>query len=157
MEASSADWVISNCVVNLSPEKHAVFREISRVLRPGGQMLISDIVVSDVPAWARTVVRWFNPAVAATIGEGEYVEGLRRAGLSDVEVRGRHVYERASIEGMLGSELDALVDRRFRGARARAVARRGLALLASRIASVAAGKVTSIQVHARKPSTHAAS
>ena len=53
VESDSVDWVISNCVLNLSPEKSRVFGEIVRVLRPGGQFSISDIVVEDLPEWIR--------------------------------------------------------------------------------------------------------
>jgi SAM-dependent methyltransferase len=150
VETASTDWVISNCVVNLSPEKHRVFAEIARILRPGGQMLISDIVVGDVPSWVRTIVRVFNASVAAALSEGGYVDGLRRSGLTGVEVRGRHVYEQASIEGMLVAELDGLVESRLAGATARRVARSLLAPLATQVARVAAGKVTSVQMYARR-------
>jgi SAM-dependent methyltransferase len=152
VESASVDWVISNCVVNLSPEKPRVFAEIARVLAPGGRMLISDIVISEVPSWARHVVRRFNPAVAAAIGEAEYLAGLRRAGLGEVEVRARHVYDRGSLEGMLLSEIDGALDARgLRGA-PRRVLRRALEAVVSRLARAADGKVTSVQVFARKGS-----
>ena len=53
VESDSVDWVISNCVINLSPEKAKVFAEIARVLKPGGRMSLSDIVVDEMPDWVR--------------------------------------------------------------------------------------------------------
>ena len=54
VESGSVDWVISNCVVNLSPDKPAVFAEIARVLAAGGHMRISDMVAQGVPVWLTT-------------------------------------------------------------------------------------------------------
>jgi arsenite methyltransferase len=105
VEDSSVDWVISNCVVNLSPEKHRVFAEIARVLKPGGRVSISDIVVSDLPDWVRADRALYSACVAGAISEDEYVQGLRDAGLSEVEVTDRLVYDQAQLEAFITSEL----------------------------------------------------
>ena len=54
VESNSVDWVISNCVINLSPEKPRVFAEIHRVLKPGGRMIVSDIVAERLPPEVRS-------------------------------------------------------------------------------------------------------
>jgi SAM-dependent methyltransferase len=105
VESGSADWVISNCVINLSPEKDRVFAEIARVLRPGGRMLVSDIVVEELPEWVRSDPALHGACIAGAISEREYVAGLRGAGLADVEVRHRFVYESKQIAAFLRSEL----------------------------------------------------
>lgn len=103
--AATVDWVISNCVINLSPEKHKVFAEIARVLKPGGQMLVSDIVVEDLPDWARASEALYSSCVAGAISEAEYVNGLRQAGLTDVEVRERLIYEPGQLKAFIQSDL----------------------------------------------------
>lgn len=105
IDASSVDWVISNCVINLSPEKSRVFREIARVLKPGGQMLVSDIVVEDLPDWVRENEILYSSCVAGAISEAEYIEGLRQAGLVDIEIRDRLVYDKSMLKGLIQSEL----------------------------------------------------
>ena len=82
VEDSSVDWVISNCVINLSPEKPRVFAEIARVLKPGGTMLVSDIVAEDLPE--EIVARAPSstpPAWPARSARRDYLGGLadRRA------------------------------------------------------------------------------
>ena len=102
VESSSVDWVISNCVINLSPEKDRVFAEINRVLKPGGRMRVSDIVVEHLPDWVRDNEAFYSACVAGAVSEQEYVEGLRAAGLEDVEVRERLVYDESQLGGLAG-------------------------------------------------------
>ena len=97
VDDASVDWVISNCVINLSPDKPAVFAEIARVLKPGGQMLVSDIIVDALPAWIRDSKYLYSACVAGAIDEAAYVGGLKAAGLSEVEVRDRLVYDAVQV------------------------------------------------------------
>lgn len=103
VEDSSADWVISNCVINLSPDKPGVFREIARVLKPGGRISISDIVAEDLPPAIRESRDAWTGCLAGAISEEEYVEGLKLAGLREVHVSSRIVYETGQLKGLFGS------------------------------------------------------
>jgi SAM-dependent methyltransferase len=101
VEDASADWIVSNCVINLSPDKPAVFREAFRVLRSGGQLSISDIMVEKLPWFLRRSVSLYCSCVAGAIPERHYVEGLRNAGFKDVEVTERIVYDRDQVVSLL--------------------------------------------------------
>jgi len=103
VEDASVDWVISNCVINLSPDKPAVFREIARVLKPGGRISISDIVAEDLPAAIRESRDAWTGCLAGAISEVEYVRGLEAAGLRGVRVTSRIVYDAAQLTGLFGS------------------------------------------------------
>lgn len=105
VENASVDWVISNCVINLSPEKDRVFHEIVRVLRPGGMMLVSDIVVESLPQEVRDKRELYSSCVSGAISEKAYIAGLEKAGLVDVKVLERLVYDESQLEGLIGSEL----------------------------------------------------
>ncbi|MBI4700952.1 MAG: arsenite methyltransferase [Deltaproteobacteria bacterium] len=144
VESASVDWVISNCVINLSPEKPRVFAEIARVLRPGGAMLVSDIVADGLPPEIAQNRHLYSSCLAGAIGESAYLDGLRRAGLADVEVRDRLVYDAAQIEAFIGSELpEAEGGACCCGPKAGDLARRWAARLE--------GHVASVKVFARKP------
>ena len=101
LDADEADWVISNCVINLSPEKERVFAEVHRVLKPGGRFSISDIVVEELPEALRSHAAAYAACVAGAIPEAQYVAGLRAAGLLDVEVSERLVYSAVEIRGIV--------------------------------------------------------
>jgi len=105
VDDASADWVISNCVINLSPDKPKVFAEIARVLKPGGKMLVSDIVCDDLPPEVLSDDGMYCGCVAGAISEHDYLQGLRDAGLVNVEVRDRIVYDASYIKTFVSSEL----------------------------------------------------
>ena len=92
VESNSVDVVISNCVINLSPDKAATFREITRVLKSGGRVSVSDIVLlNDLSPALRSNAELWSRCVAGALLEDEYLAAMRDAGLADVEVASRVV------------------------------------------------------------------
>ena len=151
VESASVDWIISNCVINLSPEKHRVFSEIARVLKPGGRMLVSDIVAHDLPQTVLDDLELYCSCIAGAIDEDAYCDGLRQVGLIDVEVRERIVYDKTQLSGIVVAALDKsnpggccsssvgdATDTRSRQT-------------AELLAAQCAGKVWSAKIYARKP------
>jgi ubiquinone/menaquinone biosynthesis C-methylase UbiE len=103
VESSSVDWVISNCVINLSPEKEKVFSEIARVLKPGGRMIVSDMVGENIPEWLRENKSLYSACISGVVSEKEYLSGLRKAGLEKVKVSERIVYQSDELESLIKS------------------------------------------------------
>ena len=90
VESNTVDIIISNCVINLSPDKDAVFREAFRVLKPGGRFAVSDIVTEgDFPESFRANISAWVGCITGAIDQIEYLEKLRQAGFTDVEVQSR--------------------------------------------------------------------
>jgi arsenite methyltransferase len=91
LPADSVDVVISNCVLNLSTDKAAVFAEIARVLKPGGRVGVSDIVAEDRLTRPDRAERGsYVGCIAGALSKTEYEEGLRAAGLEEVSVAFTH-------------------------------------------------------------------
>jgi len=90
---NSVDVIISNCVINLSADKDAVFREAFRVLKPGGRLNVSDIVTQgDLPeALVKQLSAWAG-CVSGALDEEIYLEKMRRAGFGSIEVVSRKFY-----------------------------------------------------------------
>jgi|SRR5579884_2987109 len=88
---ASADCVLSNCVINLAPDKSAVFREMYRVLRPGGRATVSDIVLKKPlpPELLRDVMAYVG-CIAGAVTAADYESGLRAAGFEAVQVVDTH-------------------------------------------------------------------
>jgi arsenite methyltransferase len=136
VDDASVDWIISNCVINLSPEKGKVFSEIARALKPGGQMLVSDIVANDIPRELMAEAAAYVSCVTGALSEEQFIAGLKTAGLRDVAVRDRIVYDTTQIKASLADVLTSG------------------AVTPSQIEEIAArvtGKVWSAEFYGRKP------
>jgi SAM-dependent methyltransferase len=84
---SSVDIVMSNCVINLSPDKGKVFKETFRVLKPGGRLMISDIVLlEDLPKFIKERIEAYIGCVSGAIMKDEYLRKIKAAGFQDVRV-----------------------------------------------------------------------
>jgi len=90
VDDASVDVIISNCVINLSPDKPQVFREAQRVLKAGGELAVSDMVFeAPVPDELRADLDSWAGCVAGAWLEADYVEAIRQAGFSEVEIVAR--------------------------------------------------------------------
>ncbi len=103
----SVDAIISNCVVNLSPDKDRVLAEAYRVLKPGGRLTISDIVTrGPMPASLKQSLELWAGCVAGALSEKEYRDKLAAAGFADIEIQPEREYTAANAEGGgLGDDL----------------------------------------------------
>jgi SAM-dependent methyltransferase len=90
---NSVDVIISNCVINLSADKDRVFREAFRVLKPGGRLAVSDIVVhGDMPAEVQRNVELWVGCIAGALRDTDYVSKARAAGFQSVEIEPTRIY-----------------------------------------------------------------
>jgi SAM-dependent methyltransferase len=102
---ASVDCVISNCVLNLAPDKPAVFREIARVLKPGGRLAASDIALkSELPEELASSIAAYVGCIAGAIRMDEYRNGLQQAGFAEVEIvdTGKDLNAYAKVENQAG-------------------------------------------------------
>src|SRR5688572_11489170 len=102
---ASVDVIISNCVINLAPDKPAVFREMFRVLKPGGRVAVSDIAIKKpLPAELERDVMAYVGCIAGAIPIEEYRSGLKAAGFDAVDVidGGADLNAYAKVDGQSG-------------------------------------------------------
>jgi arsenite methyltransferase len=128
----SVDVIISNCVINLSEDKDAVLREAFRVLKPGGRLAVSDVVIrGEVPSEIRRSMELWVGCVAGALTEDEYAAKLTAAGFESVALEPWRVYHVEDARAFLGeSGIDV-----------------------SRVAADVDGKVASAFIRARRPET----
>jgi SAM-dependent methyltransferase len=124
---NSVDVVISNCVINLSADKDRVLAEAFRVLKPGGRLAVSDVVVrGEVPAAIRRSVELWIGCVAGALEEAEYRAKLARAGFEAIDVEPTRIYriddarEFLDREGVDAGAIAPVVDGKFMSAFVRA-------------------------------------
>ena len=106
VEQGSIDVIISNCVINLSPDKSAVFREACRVLRPGGRLLISDLVtVGELPDDVRQSAAAWAACLAGAMARDAYLAAIREAGFAGVEVVSECPFEAPEMDDRLRGKI----------------------------------------------------
>jgi arsenite methyltransferase len=87
VEDNSVDVVISNCVINLAPDKGKVFREAFRVLRPGGRIMVSDIVLNgELPVWIKESVSAYSACVSGAEMKDSYLDHIKKAGFMKIDI-----------------------------------------------------------------------
>lgn len=93
IEDASVDVIISNCVINLSVDKESVFKEAFRVLRPGGRLMVSDLVlIKDLPGAIKESVEAYVGCLAGAIFKEKYLDYIKKAGFKNVKVVGETYY-----------------------------------------------------------------
>jgi len=125
---NSVDVIISNCVINLSPDKDRVLREAFRVLKPGGRFAVSDVVTRGemVPEIRQSVLAWVG-CMAGALEENEYRAKLQAAGFERIELEPTRIYRAEDARETLlneGIDIEAVapkVDGKFMSAFVRAV------------------------------------
>ena len=111
VEAASVDAVTSNCVINLVPDKPAVFREIARVLKPGGRLVVSDIVLErPLPETLAADLLGYVGCISGAEQKAAYFSGLAEAGLGDIEIL-RDVDYLETLLATMPEEVEALLAR----------------------------------------------
>ena len=125
---NSVDVIISNCVINLSADKDRVLREAFRVLKPGGRLAISDVVVTgDVPPEVRRHVELWVGCIAGALQDSEYQTKLQAAGFESIDIEATRVYTIEDARQFLtaqGIDVDRIapaVDGKFKSAFLRAL------------------------------------
>ncbi len=93
VEDNSIDVIISNCVINLSPDKPQVFREAYRVLKPGGRIFVSDLVLlKPLPGLLRRSVALYAACIGGALPKGAYLDAMGQGGFETVEILGESAY-----------------------------------------------------------------
>jgi len=102
LPASFADVVISNCVINLCPDKDAVYKEAFRLLRPGGRIAISDIVLTEgiSPEQRARFESTWSGCLGGAIAEHEYLKKVKEAGFADIQIVAHHMLTPEELEAM---------------------------------------------------------
>ncbi|MHB8066290.1 MAG: arsenite methyltransferase [Desulfobaccales bacterium] len=116
VDSGTVDVVISNCVINLTPDKLASFTEVHRVLKPGGRILIADLVTAgDLPPDVRASAAAWADCLAGAMEKEAYLETIRHAGFSEVAVVSESSYEAPGMDDRLRGKIISLKVRAVKG------------------------------------------
>ncbi len=106
IDDESIDVIISNCVINLSPDKLATFKEAYRVLKPNGRMLISDLVTEgELPIEIKKSFDAWAGCIAGAMERNEYLNTMKKAGFKDIEIVKEHPFSEVGMNNRLRGKI----------------------------------------------------
>ena len=109
LEDDSVDVIISNCVINLTPDKTAAYKEAYRVLKQGGRMMVSDLVTDgEIPAEIRKSFQAWSNCIAGAMEKQEYMDTIKKSGFRDVEIVEAHYFTEPNMDDRLTGKILSL-------------------------------------------------
>ncbi|MCX6776120.1 MAG: arsenite methyltransferase [Candidatus Micrarchaeota archaeon] len=109
VEDNSVDVIISNCVINLSTDKLRTYKEAYRVLKPGGRVLISDLVTEgELPEKIRRNFDAWAGCIAGALEKKKYIETIRKAGFRDVKIVSQNAFYEPGLTGILRGKITSV-------------------------------------------------
>jgi len=109
IENDSVDVIISNCVINLTPDKSVAYKEAFRVLKPGGRILVSDLVTEGtIPEEIRRNFQAWSECIAGAMEKQAYLDTIKKAGFSDIEVVEQHYFTEPNMDERLISKITSI-------------------------------------------------
>jgi SAM-dependent methyltransferase len=109
VEDGSVDVIISNCVINLSPDKLRVYKEAHRVLKANGRLLVSDLVTEgELPEAIRKSFDAWAGCIAGAMEKGKYLETIRKAGFRDVRIVSQSTFHETGLHRTLAGKITSV-------------------------------------------------
>ncbi len=115
IEDNSVDVIISNCVINLSPDKLKTYQEAYRVLKPGGRLLISDLVTEEeLPEDIKKRFDAWAGCIAGALEKSDYIETIKKAGFRDVRIVSQNTFTESGFDERLAGKITSVKIRAYK-------------------------------------------
>lgn len=115
LEDNLVDVIVSNCVINLSPDKLKTYQEAYRVLKPKGRILISDLVTEEaLPEDITNKLEAWTECIAGALEVGEYLNTIKQAGFKDINVVSQTMFEDSDLDNRIAGKLKSIKVRAYK-------------------------------------------
>jgi len=109
LEDNSVDVITSNCVINLSPDKLRTYQEAYRVLKPGGRILISDLITEgELPEDIRKNFEAWAGCIAGALEKKEYLDAIKKAGFRDIDIVSQNTFYEPGLDDTLAGKITSV-------------------------------------------------